>query len=199
MLRELLKKKEFLKIIKETLKRKEILDVILIGSLVKGKENPKDIDLIVLYNERPDSETEHKVRNQLEKVIKNVEVINKTYDGLFKPEFFAKESVLAEGFSLKGKKFISEGLGYSNLILYKYSLRDLNKSKRMQFYYSLYGRDKKGGILEKNKCYKFSDTIILAPIESSDMIKNFLESWKVKYVGFPILIPKRIKNHILKK
>ena len=75
----------------------------------------------------------------------------------------------------------------------------MDKSKRMQFYYSLYGRTQKKGILKKYNCYKFSDTIILSPIGSSEMIKEFLQKWDIPFLEFPILIPLKIEQYILKK
>ena len=52
MLKELLKNKKFAKIIKEFLKRPEILDIIIFGSVTRGKEKPKDIDLLIIYAQK---------------------------------------------------------------------------------------------------------------------------------------------------
>ena len=201
MFKELLKNKKFLKIIDEYLKKLGILDIILIGSIIRGKENPGDIDLLVVYAPKTKDTTgiSYKIKKELEKINKNFHLIPIEFDKIFSHEFLAKESLLSEGFSLRQKKFISDALGYTNFILFNYSLKNLNKSQRMQFYYSLNGRAKRQGILEKNKCYKFSDRIILSPIESSETIKSFLERWNIKYVEFPIIIQKRIIKYVLKK
>jgi len=37
----------------------------------------------------------------------------------------------------------------------------MSKSKRMIFYYSLYGRGKEKGLLEKTGSHKFSESIII--------------------------------------
>lgn len=199
MLKELLKNKKFLKIIEESLKKQGILDIVLFGSLVKGKDEPTDIDLLIIYTGKETADIEYEIRKSLKSIDKNIEVISKNYSEIFSPEFFAREAVLAEGYSMRQKKFVSESLGYNNFILFKYALKNLNKSKRMQFYYSLYGRSRQEGILKKNKCYKFSDSIILSSIENSETIKNFLDSWKIKYVEFPVLVPKRIVKYIFLK
>lgn len=200
MLKELLKNKKFLKIIKEALKKPEILDIILFGSYVKGKEKPNDIDLLILYSPKTKDiiEINYKIRKELEKVSKNIEVIGKFYSELFSSEFLARESILSEGFSLSNQKFLSECFGYKNLILFKYYLKEMNKSERMRFYYSLYGRGNEKGLLEKNQSYKFSETVILAPLENSEVIKDFLEKWKIEYIEFPILIPDNISNNKIK-
>lgn len=199
MLRELLKNKKFLDKINKTLKNLEILDIILFGSFIHGKENPKDIDLLILYVPRTKNitKTSYKIKKELED-INNFHLTSLDYDQFFNPEFLAREAILSEGFSLKQKKFISESFGYGGFVLFNYSLKNLNNSKRMQFYYSLYGRNQTG-ILEKNKSYKFSDSIILSPIENSEIIKSFLEKWEIKYIEFPVIIPNRVIRHVLKK
>lgn len=201
MLKELLKNKKFLKIISDSLKEPEIIDIILFGSVIKGREKPEDIDFLILYVPKAEKiiESSYIIRKKLEKVSKNVHLESLRYSEIFSPEFFAREAVLAEGYSMRQKKFVSESLGYNNFILFKYALKNLNKSKRMQFYYSLYGRGKQEGILKKIKCYKFSDSIILSSIENSEIIKNFLDRWKIKYTEFPILVPKRIVKYMFLK
>lgn len=202
MLKELLKNKRFLKIISEYSKNPEILDIILFGSAVKGKEKPKDVDLLVIYDLKAKdiSETSYKLRKNLEKVYRNIEITSKMYNEIFKPEFIARESLLSEGYSLKNRKFLSEALGYKSVILFKYSLKNMNKSERMRFYYSLYGRKNEKGILDKTNSHKFAESIILSTIEGSDMIRNFLKKWNIENLEFPIIMPeKMLKHKILNK
>ena len=96
---------------------------------------------------------------------------------------------------MKQKKSVAECFGYNNFVLFKYSLKNMNKSKRMQFYYSLNGRGKEKGILKKNKCSKFADKIILSPIENSETMKNFLEKWEIKFIQFPVIIPQKTMKY----
>lgn len=199
MLRELLKNKEFLKVIRAFLEKPEIIDVILFGSSVRGKDGPGDIDLLVVYSGEEIIDINYELRKKLGGINKNIEVIGKSYGDIFKPEFFAREAILSDGFSFKQKNFISKGFGYDNFILFKYSLRGFNKSRRMQFYYSLYGRGGRAGLLEKSKSYKFSDTIILCPVENSELIKNFLEKLKIEFVQSSILIPNKVIKYLVKK
>ena len=49
------------------------------------------------------------------------------------------------------------------------------------FYYSLYGRGNRAGIIYKYKLKKFSDTIIMSPINNSELVKEFLDYWELKY------------------
>lgn len=199
MLKELLKKREFAKGIRECLRKEGVLDVILLGSVTKGKELPVDIDLLVLHtlSMKEAMEMGYKLRKDISFLDKRIDVIVKSYDEIFAQEFLARESILSGGFSFRYNRFISECFGYKGFVLFKYLLKKMSKSRRMQFYYSLYGRGKGEGILKKNRCYKFSDNLIISPIDTSETIKAFLDSWHIEYLDFPILIPERIARYRL--
>lgn len=201
MLKKLLKNKKFSRKIKSILKEEKVLDLILFGSAVRGKEKPKDIDLLILYVPGIEDITEknYEIKNKLKEINYKFEVTGKTYDDLFSSEFFAREGILSGGFSLKQKKFISECYGYKGFTFFKYSLNKLNKSKRMQFYYALNGRGKNKGLLKKKNSYKLSNNIILAPIKNSQIMKDFLENWNIEYTEFPITIPERIVKYKIDK
>jgi len=195
MLKELLKNREFCRIINNFLENEKVIDVILAGSALKGKEEPEDIDIFVIYQQVKNTlELDYELRKKLEKTDKRVKISGKNYEDLFKPEFIAREAIL-QGYSFKAKKMFSEGLGYKNFVLFRYSLGEMNKSKRMQFYYALHGRGEETGLLKKNKCYKFSDSVILCMINNSEIIKEFFEKWGIECLSFPVMIPERIAKY----
>ncbi len=199
MLKELLKNREFCRIINNFLENEKVVDVILAGSALRGKEEPGDIDIFVIYQYVKNTiELDYELRKNLEKVDKRVKISGKKYEDLFMPEFIAREAIL-QGYSFKAKKMLSEGLGYKNFVLFKYSLGKMSKSRRMQFYYALYGRGNEEGLLKKNRCSKFSDSVILCLIENSEIMKDFLERWKIEYLSFPVMIPERIAKYKLEK
>ncbi len=201
MLKELLKNKELSKIVTGYLEMSEVIDILLFGSSVRGKDEPKDIDFLILFSDKVEDSTKisYTLRKELEKLYSNVEVISKKYSEIFSSNFLPREALLSESYSFKNKEYLSRGFGYQNFILFRYSLKNLNKSKRMQFYYSLYGRGKEKGILEKNQAIKFSNEIVLALVDNSEIFKNFFESWKIEYVEFPVLIPERVIKYALMK
>lgn len=90
------------------------------------------------------------------------------------------------------KEFISEGLGYSNIALFKYELIGFSQTRRMRLHYTLYGMDKKSGIAKELNLVKFADIIFFCPIENTERAKEFFESWGIRFEHFPLLIPKRI-------
>ncbi len=175
----------------------EILDIILFGSTVRQKEKPNDIDLLVLYKDKKNLDLSYKLKVLLESKNFIVEITDITYKDVFGGSFKARESILSEGYSMVYDKLLSDGFGYMNLMLFKYDLGKLNKSERMRFYYSLYGRTKdQNGVLNELEAVKFSDTVLLCPIENSEKMKEYLQRWNILSINFPVLLPSRIK-HIL--
>ena len=196
MLKELLKNTKFLSDIRTFYNNneKEVIDIILFGSVIKGKSKPSDIDLLIIYKSKDNIDLNYQLKKQLEKYKLNMQITSKIYPDIFKTNFKARESILSEGYSLVNNISISEGLGYSNLKLFKYELKNLNKSERMRFYYALYGRNNAEGVLKDLNAKKFSDTIILCPIANSENMTEFFNSWKLVYLEMPVLIPIRMSD-----
>ena len=196
MLKELLKNTKFLSDIRTFYNNneKEVIDILLFGSIIKGKSKPSDIDLLIIYKSKDNIDLNYQLKKQLEKYKLNMQITSKIYPDIFKTNFKARESILSEGYSLVNNISISEGLGYSNLKLFKYELKNLNKSERMRFYYALYGRNNAEGVLKDLNAKKFSDTIILCPIANSENMTEFFNSWKLVYLEMPVLIPIRMSD-----
>ncbi len=172
--------------------KSKIVDIILFGSFVKGKESPKDMDILLVFKNKKNLELAHNFRKSLEKKINlQVGITCKVYNGLFERNFTAREAILTEGYSLINKIGFSEGLGYKNVILFIYKLKGKNNSERMRFYYSLYGRNSEG-ILKILNAKKYAETLILCPVENQEKMRNYLENWKIEFREIPLLIPSRL-------
>jgi len=194
MLKNSLKNTKYLnKIAKFYKKNKsEIHDIVLFGSSVKGKYKPKDVDIILVFKNKENLDLEYEFR----KIIKdlNPEVVSKTKESVFSPNFKARESYFLEGYSLVSNEKISEKYGFFSSVLFKYSLKNKSKSQRMLFYYALYGRGAQKGIIKEYDLVKFSESTILCPVEKSENLKAFFLQWEIEYNEFPVLMPLRIKN-----
>jgi len=177
-------------------KNNEILDIILFGSSIKGKDKPNDIDILILYKNKKDINLSYELRKKLNKIGFKVSISDKTYKTLIDGTFTPTEAIFSEGYSIIYDKFIANGIGYLSLTLFKYNLKPLNKSQRMRFYYSLYGRNKQKGIIKEFNLVKFSDTILLCPTENIEILKEFFKTWKIETLNFPIMIPSRLKSVI---
>ena len=201
MLKELLKNTKLMSKIQALIKENqgEILDAVLFGSSVRGKEKPRDIDLLIIYKTKSNSELNYEIKKEFEIFGIEADLVAKTYRELFDSAFLARESYLSEGYSLIQKKSIADGFGYKQMVLFRYDIQNFNKSQRMRFYYSLYGRNTEG-MLKKLGLHKFSERIIISPVEESEEVKNYLKSWNIKYLEIPILIPARIvDSEVFKK
>ena len=193
MLKELLKNTKLLSKIYRIYEENEneILDIVIFGSFVKGKDKPKDMDVLLIYKSKINAELSYNIKKEFEAFNLEVDLVSKAYNDLFKSAFVARESYLSEGYSLVQRGFISEKLGFKPAVLFRYGLSNLNKSERMRFYYSLYGRNSEG-IIKKLDLTKFSERILISPIDKSEEAKEYLDNWKIKYLEMPILMPSRI-------
>ena len=179
---------------------KELDDIIVFGSITRGKTKPKDIDILVLFKNKVDKDVEYMIRKELEKFYSNISIISKTRESLFDPSFDARESILFEGISLLSNKILANKYGLSALGMFKYNFKDWNQLKKIKFYHILNGRSGKAGLLLNLNCIRISDNLILVPIDKIEEFKEFLALWDLEYTYIPLLIPERLnKKNILEK
>ena len=95
--------------------------------------------------------------------------------------FLARESILAEGFSLINNRWLSEIFGFKSAYLFHYDLKNLTASRKKMFYYALKGRRGSKGILDRMKGEQLSDNLIKIPIEFSYEFIELLEGYKIRY------------------
>ena len=172
--------------------KSQIIDIILFGSIIKGKEKPKDVDIIIIFKDKNNLDISYELRKSLEKNIKiPIEVNSKIYSELFETNFQAREAILVEGYSLLNKINLADGFGFKSMAMFMYKLINKTKSERMRFYYSLYGRNTEG-ILKKLKAIKYTDTIILVPIENKETMKEYLNNWNIEFKETSLLLPVRL-------
>ena len=157
---------------------------------MKGKERPKDIDVLIIYKEKEDLQLNYALKQALQEW--NVDVTGKSWESLFDPNFIAREAFL-EGYSIIFKRFIADGLGYEELVLLRYDLKSLNASQRVRFYYALNGRSKGDlGMLKRLDMVKVADGLLGVPTSRLEESREFLTRWKIQYLEIPSFIPKRI-------
>ncbi len=173
-------------------KNKDILDVILFGSVVRGKENTKDTDIIVLFKDKVNKEKEYLIRRELENLYSNVNIISKTEKTVIESSFDARESVLFEGISLITGKNLAQQYGFTSFGAFKYNFSGWNKLQKTKFYYALNGRGRSKGVVGNLSGIKLSDSLILIPLEKIELFRDFMENWKINYLYFPLIIPQRV-------
>ncbi len=169
--------------LKNYLKNKNVFEIILVGSYLKDKENPNDIDLIVVFTEK-DLKTIEEFTFQIKEIIrgvvgdKEIHVEPVVMSNLFKEKIFS--SILHEGYSIKNNKYFSELIGFHAFSLFTFSLSNLSKIEKVRFSQSLYGR-KINGLLYEEGGRSLGKGSFMVPIQKQELFKEMLDKWKVKY------------------
>ncbi len=138
---------------------KEILDIIIFGSLPKGKLRPSDIDLAVITNYSGD------IKERIKKIEEKADI---QIVDIAKYDSFLIVTILREGYSVKHKDYLHNILKLKPYVLYKYSLKELTNSKKVMF-------DR--AIKNFNGITKLSNRVVLVPVDKSSEFSDFLRSW----------------------
>jgi len=179
---------------------KLIDDIILFGSVIRGKTDPNDIDMIIIFRKKLNKDIEYEFKKNVSSFIPNLAIISKTKNTVQDSSFSARESLLFEGYSLLKKRFIANQLGFSSYGFFKYNTKSLNNTNKTKFYYSLNGRRGSNGIVVEKNWLKISDNILGVHLNEIENAKSFFEQWGIDYTYLPILMPSRLaKKHIIGK
>jgi len=171
----------------------EVFDVVLYGSTVLGKENPNDLDLMILTREKLSA---LELRNLILKLKKGLsgtvprgklDVRAMSLEELFDPNNLASSGVIIEGFSLMKDKPMAELMNGKAYTLFRFTLEGLPRKDRVRFQYALKGRDMKSGLLKELNGEQWGAWVVAVPIQHTYRFRDFLELWGVKYEAFTIL------------
>ncbi|MBU1004455.1 MAG: nucleotidyltransferase domain-containing protein [Nanoarchaeota archaeon] len=184
MLKNLLKTQKLISLIKE-FKTKEIFDIVVYGSLVRGKDKPSDIDIAIVLNEEisvnEKLELAERVKNKLDLLGGNFDVKAIGLSDLYDEGFIARQAILAEGYSLIYEKFLHEKFGFKTSVIFKYKLDKLDYSHKKMFYYALNGRRKQKGLLELKGAKMMGDCVVKVPLIHSEEFKDMFKLNGIDY------------------
>jgi predicted nucleotidyltransferase len=167
--------------LKDLLKNREALvDIILFGSSVRGKLRPKDLDVLLIFSSEVDWDLVMEVRDKLKGTVESV-----TYREIEKMEGPLKEAIFSEGVSLSWNSRFIDVYGFNPFDFFFYSPP---RVKKRTFYFALYGRGNKEGILERSRGIKISNNFVVVPVDSSDVLREFFRTWGVNSYSFRALI-----------
>lgn len=159
--------KELTRKLKKLLNNKNLLDLIIFGSLAKGKIRPTDIDMAAIVEGEAD-------KNRLRKEIK--EIINKDIDlqiiTIRDYTNFLWITLIREGFSVKHNAYLHKIYRIKPVVLYKYSLKQLTVSKKVMF---------ERAIKNFEGLNKLSNRVVLVLVENSGKFSDFLKSWGLDF------------------
>lgn len=157
---------------------KEIQDIILFGSAVKSKLNPRDIDVCIISFYR-NSIIEQIVLEFGGKAGSKVHV---TYVPLSEfPKHSLFKTLIHEGLSLLTGKALHESLGFEPYILFWYELSSLKQTQKVKFFYALKGRAKQNGILKEVNGKYLGKGVILVPVRFDNEMQDFFKQWHIDF------------------
>ena len=158
------------------LRNNDVIDVILFGSVVKGKTLPRDIDVAIISEEdiKPNVEGFH-------------------FSVLKQREFFKNQptlvtTLLREGHSLRLGKPFCEGFRFKSGVMFVYNLTSLNSSEKVRIVNLLRGKGGGEGLVKEYRCEWISNNVFIAPLEGEYIIEQFLIKNKVNFKKSHILI-----------
>jgi len=192
ILNKLLKLQKLKSVIKNTI-TKNIFDIVIYGSIVRGKEKYTDIDIAIIYKNKIAVEEKLLASQQLKNKLSfldcdvDVKTIN-MYD-LLDASFLARQGIIAEGYSLTRNKFLHELFGFKAYYEYKYNISIRSESKKKMFYYALKGRRSEKGIAQKTDSVSISNCVLRTPIQSSSEIEEVFLLHKIPFKKELCLIP----------
>lgn len=193
MLADLLRKRRFRSELAAFARRhhEQLIDIILFGSAVRGKERPRDIDILLLVRGAARIGPAYELRKALAAAGIKAEVVTKNWRDLLSPRFLPREGILAEGWSWALKRQLAAGWGYAPFALFKYSLKGFSASKRIRFHYALEGRGPRPGIIRSLGAIKFTTAVVLVPITQAEPFRRFLADWGIEPLTTHVLVPER--------
>ena len=171
--------KKEIKQLREICREKEVIDIVLLG--YSGKEKASKIGLAIVFKEN-NNHTKNillKLKGIFNKKKVKADIISLLADDLFKDPLYLE--LVQNGFSIKNNNLISKTLNAETLVLLTYDLKTLDHSKKTLFGYALKGRKGQKGFLDYLKGNAVGRNNVLIPINKLDELKEFFETWQVKY------------------
>lgn len=167
----------------------EILDIILYGSSVKGKQTQGDIDLAVIFKEGNLRERLNRIQDIKRKIRTNnkVDIKGILLVDLFKEEFFGRSGIIFEGISLRDGKQFCNKIGFENSSLFIYNLKGKSHTEKVKFNYIMSGRYGRG-VLEVLEGNQLGPGIVLIPVKNSIEFESLLKKQNISYSKKNILI-----------
>jgi len=155
--------------------KKIIFDIVLFGSIVRGKYKPEDVDVAVIFKEKIP-------RTKIDSIVSQLKNFHTEY--IFLDEIYSEpvwQTLISEGFSLTKNKFLHEILGMKSWFLFTYNLDNLIPTEKPKFFNAVFGRTKGTGLLKELGGRSLGRGAIIVPLENVDKMREILDRWKVNY------------------
>ncbi|MBI2668213.1 nucleotidyltransferase domain-containing protein [Candidatus Woesearchaeota archaeon] len=169
--------------IKVWIRKMNVVDVLLFGSVVRGKSKPQDIDLCIILTD----EQESKALDLIDSLSKippkglKVQINHLTERAFILGEDSLVTTLLFEGKSIRKGKKLAVRYGLKPTSFFQYSLAGFSNSERVRLHYALRGRAGSEGILAKFGGELVNDGLVSISVEQEDAFAEFLRSWNVEF------------------
>lgn len=145
--------------------KKYIEDILFFGSSVKGRVDPADIDIAVL-----DKGVDRQIfRKDVLQIIPHADIQFLSFQDYDKSLWL---TLLAEGYSLKHRKYLYQLYRVQPSVLYTYSLQSLTASQKVMFARAI--KNFKG-------IERLSNHVVLVPYALSSGFGDFLKYWNIDF------------------
>jgi len=174
--------------LKSEFKDKSIFDIVLYGSVARGKINYRDIDIAVIFKSGNLKERLDKIQKIKQKVnLNNLDIKALLLEELFQDEFFARSGIFLEGISISSGENFSKKMGFEGWVLFVYNLKNKNHTEKVKFNYLLSGRNSVG-MVKKLKGKPLAPGVVQIPIIHSLEFEHLLNLHKVDFIKKGILV-----------
>lgn len=164
-------------------KDKQIFDIVIYGSVAKGEESARDIDVLVIFLEgtlRERLDKLQKIKTRLKNIVKNLDIKQILLKELFSTSFLARSGIFLGGISVFKHKQFAETMGFNAFTLFWYHLKNLNHTQKVKFNYILAGRNSQG-IIKELDGERLVNGAIKMPIEKTIVFEKILIANNVDY------------------
>jgi len=176
-----MQKKKLISKAKAWIRKNDVFDIILFGSLARGRHKPNDADICIIIYDK-DEKRSLDILSSLEKYMGFlVEISILTLSVFINGRDTLVKTLFSEGISIKRNIPIAEIYGFRNMVLFLYSLKNFTSTNRVRFHYALRGRRGSIGLIEKYKAELVGDGTLLVPLGFEDEFSEVFNSWNVRY------------------
>ncbi len=162
--------------LKALLKDKEIMDIVLFGSMAKGKAMPSDVDIAVITAKavRPEAPGFH--------------------ISVLKPEDFVQNppslihTLLREGYSLRDNAPFSEKYRFKSRAMFVYSLNELNASAKVKIVNVLHGKANEKGLVAENGGEWIARQVFIVPTGAEHIFEKLFINLSIRFTKSFVLM-----------
>lgn len=159
--------------------KEKLFDIVLFGSVVKGKEFIGDVDIAVIFKD----EIDRGILKAVESIREDIHIAYLKLDELYSQGLWV--TLIREGYSLSKNKFLKDLMNLKSFGLFTYNLKNVKNKSRFSQVLRGY---KSESILKKVGGEVLKPGVVIVPMDNVEYFRTFLQTWKAKYTLKYVLI-----------